>query len=51
MANLLLILQTNDIPNLIQNVIALMVIATADKLLATTLKDEVLMDLLSNESF
>jgi hypothetical protein len=49
--NFLMILQTNDIGNLIQNVTALIIVAEADLLLSTTLKDEVLKDLLSKESF
>ena len=51
MVNFLMILQTNDISNLIQNVTALIIVAEADLLLSTTLKDEVLKDLLSKESF
>ena len=49
--NYLMILQTNDIGNLIQNVTALIIVAEADLLLSTTLKDEVLKDLLSKENF
>ena len=49
--NFLMILQTNDLNNLIQNVTALVIIAEADVLLYTTLKDEVLKDLLPMETF
>ncbi len=49
--NFLMILQTNDLNNLIQNVTALVIIAEADVLLYTTLKDEVLKDLLPLETF
>jgi hypothetical protein len=49
--NFLMILQTSDLNNLIQNVTALVIIAEADVLLYTTLKDEVLKDLLTMETF
>jgi hypothetical protein len=49
--NFLIILQTNDMINLVQNFIMLMFIAEVDLLMATILKDEVLKDLLSNERF
>jgi hypothetical protein len=49
--NFLMILQTNDLNNLIQNVTALVIIAEADVLLYTTLKDEVLKDLLTISTF
>jgi hypothetical protein len=49
--NFLMILQTNDLNNLIQNVTALVIIAEADVLLYTTLKDEVLKDLLTIATF
>jgi ABC-type xylose transport system permease subunit len=49
--NFLMILQTNDLNNLIQNVTALVIIAEADVLLYSTLKDEVLKDLLTISTF
>jgi hypothetical protein len=49
--NFLMILQTNDLNNLIQNVTALVIIAEADVLLYTTLKDEVLKDVLTISTF
>lgn len=50
-ANFLMILQTSDLNNLIQNVTALVIIAEADVLLYSTLKDEVMKDILSMETF
>lgn len=49
--NFSMILETNDINNLIQNVTALLIIAEADILLTATLKGEVLSQIMQLESF
>lgn len=49
--NFIMILQTSDLNNLIQNVTALVIIAEADVLLYACLHDEVMKDMLSQETF
>jgi hypothetical protein len=46
-----MILQTSDLNNLIQNVTCLVIIAEADVLLYSTLKDEVMKDMITQETF
>jgi hypothetical protein len=46
-----MILQTADLNNLIQNVTCLVIIAEADVLLYSTLKDEVMKDMIQQETF